>query len=344
MSIFSRVHAPRQEWLARAEPEEALEPQLPIVDTHLHLWHFNGDRYFVEEYARDVAACGHNIEASVYVECSNMYRATGPEHLKCVGETEFALGQAAMGASHKYTSSKVAQAIVSHADLLLGERVREVLQAHVAAGNGRFRGIRFRAKWDADPAVSNSQWNAPGPGLYLRPEFGKGLDVLTSMGLVFEASVYHPQLPDVTALARAHPETRIAVVHSGSPVGHSSYAGKDRENHARWLADMRELATCPNVSMKLGGLVLHLGLFDFTTEPAPPSSRRLADLWRPWIEPCIELFGAERCMVQANFPVDKAGFGYRTAWNMFKHITAGCSADEKQALYSGTARRFYKIN
>jgi len=344
MSVFSRVHAPREEWLARAEPEEVLEPRLPIVDAHLHLWHFDGYRYFVEDYARDIAESDHNVEASVYVECSNMYRASGPEQFRCVGETEFAVGQAAMAASGKYTTSKVAQAIVGHADLMLGDRVREVLEAHVAAANGRFRGIRYRAKWDADPAVSNSQWNAPGPGLYLKPEFGQGLDVLTSMGLVFEASIYHPQLPDVTALARAHPDARIVVVHSGSPVGHSSYGGNQARNHAHWLACMRELASCPNVFIKLGGLVLHLGLFDFTSEPAPPTSRRVADLWRPWIEPCIELFGVQRCMVQANFPVDKACMSYRTMWNMFKHITAGCSADEKTDIFSGTARRIYRID
>lgn len=344
MSSFASIHAPREEWLARAEPEDALEPALPIIDAHLHLWHYDGHRYFIEEYAKDIATSGHNVEASVYVECSNMYRATGPDHLKPVGETEFAVGQAAMAASRKYTTSKVAQVIVGHANLLLGERVREVLEAHVAAANGRFRGIRYRAKWDTDKGITGSEWNAGGPGIYLQPELGKGLDVLTSMGLGFDASIYHPQMPDVIALARKHPETRIVVVHTTNPLGHSSYAGKKAENQAGFLADLRELAACPNVHMKLGGMVMHLVAFDYLNDPAPPTSRRLADLWRPWIEPCIELFGPDRCMVEGNFPVDKMGVSYRTVWNMFKHLTAGCSADEKKALYSGTARRFYMID
>ena len=344
MSVFASIFPPRDEWLARAEPEEALEPLLPIVDAHLHLWHYEGYRYFIEDYAKDIAACGHNVEASVYIECSNMYRATGPEHLKPVGEVEFAVGQAAMGASRKYTTSKVAQAIVGHANLLLGEGVREVLEAQVAAGNGRLRGIRYRAKWDADPGVTGSEWNAGGPGIYLKPEFGKGLDVLASMDLSFDASIYHPQMPDLIALARNHPQARIVVVHTTNPLGHSSYAGRQAENHARFLADLRELAACPNVHVKLGGMVMHLVAFDYLNDPAPPSSRRLADLWRPWIEPCVELFGADRCMVEGNFPVDKMGVSYRTVWNMFKHLAAGCSADEKQALFSGTARRFYKID
>jgi L-fuconolactonase len=344
VSSFASIHAPRDEWLARAEPEEALEPDLAIVDAHLHLWHYGGHRYLIEEYAQDIAESGHKVEASVYVECSNMYRATGPEHLKPVGETEFVVGQAAMAASHKYTTSKVAQVIVGHANLLLGEQVREVLQAHVAAANGRFRGIRYRAKWDADTGITGSEWNASGPGIYLRPEFGNGLDVLASMGLSFDASVYHPQLPDVVALARKHPQARIVIVHTSNPLGHSSYAGKQAENHARFLSDLRELATCPNVFMKLGGMVMHLIAFDYLHDPAPPTSRRLAELWRPWIEPCIELFGPDRVMVEGNFPVDKMGISYRTVWNMFKHLTASCSADEKKAIFSGTARRFYRMD
>lgn len=344
MSSFAAVHAPREEWLARAEPEEALEPERPIVDAHLHLWDYNGHRYFVEEYAKDVAASGHNVEGSVYIECSNMYRATGPEHLKPIGETEFAVGQAAIATSRKYTTSKVAQVIVGHANLLLGERVREVLEAHVAAANGRFRGIRYRAKWDADTGITGSEWSAAGPGVYLEPEFGKGLQVLASMDLGFDASIYHPQLPDVIALARKHPEARIVVVHTANPLGHGSYAGKQAQNQAQFLADLRQLAACPNVHMKLGGMVMHLVAFDYLHDPAPPTSRRLADLWRPWIEPCIELFGPNRCMVEGNFPVDKMGVSYRTVWNMFKHLTAACTADEKNALYSGTARRFYRID
>ena len=168
--------------------------------------------------------------------------------------------------------------------------------------------------------------------------------MLTSLGLSFDASIYHPQLPDVASLARSHPDANIVLIHSGSPVGHGSYAGKEAENHANWLAGMRELAKCPNVSVKMGGILMNLANFDFTAAKAPPTSRQLAELWRPYIEPCIELFGAHRCMVSSNFPVDKAGFGYGTVWNMFKHITAGCSPQEKQMIYSGTAKRVYRLD
>jgi L-fuconolactonase len=144
-------------------------------------------------------------------------------------------------------------------------------------------------------------------------------------------------------LAQAHPDANIVLIHCGSPVGHSSYAGREKENHATWLAGMRDLANCPNVSVKLGGILMNLANFDFMSASAPPTSQHLATLWRPYIEPCIELFGAERCMVSSNFPVDKAGFGYGTVWNMFKHLTAGCSANEKRMIFADTARRVYRL-
>ena len=341
---FGRTHPPNEAWLSRAAPEAALERDQPIVDPHLHFWHHpSGHKYFVEEFARDLAASGHNVEATVFVECNAMYRAGGPEHLKCVGETEFAVGMAAMGASGKYTTCRTAAGIVGYADLTLGRRTQETLEAHLEAANGRLRGIRQRAKWDADPVVRGPV-SAGGPGLYLTPEFGEGLDLLASMGLSFDASIYDPQIPDVTAMARAHPDANVILNHSASPVGHGSYLGKTSENHQRWLAGMKELATCPNVSVKMGGVLMTLGNFDFTVAEAPPSSQQLTELWRPYIEPCVELFGAERCMAASNFPVDKAGFGYGIVWNMFKRIFAGCSTHEKSMIFGGTAKRVYRLS
>ena len=341
--VFGRTRAPNDQWLAKAAPEEVLEPDWPIIDAHQHFWHRGDHRYFVEEYAHDRTACGHNVVATVGVECGAMYRADGPQHLRCVGETEFLVGMAAIGASGKYTSTRVASAIVAFADLTLGALTRETLEAHVEAGNGRLKGVRHTAKWDPDPVVRGSI--GPGrPGLFLEPAFGQGLASAASMGLAFEASIYHPQIPDVVSLARAHPDANIVVIHAGSPVGYASYAGKEAQVHATWLASMKDLARCPNVSIKLGGLLMNLANFDFTSADTPPGSEQLAGLWRPYIEPCIELFGAGRCMVAGNFPVDKAGVTYGTVWNMFKRITAGCSDEEKRLIFSGTAQRIYRLD
>jgi predicted TIM-barrel fold metal-dependent hydrolase len=343
-SVFARgTQAPDEAWLAKALPEPAIDPEIPVVDPHMHFWHHkSGYRYFAEEFGRDVAASGHRVEASVYVECGQMYRAGGPDHLKYVGETEHAVGQAAQAASGKYTQALGAAGIVGFADLTLGERSHETVDAHIAAANGRFRGVRQRAKWDDDPAVRGPV-SADAPGLFLRPEFRAGIDYLTSKGLLFEASVFHHQLPDVVSLARAHPDARIVVGNNASPIGHASYAGHESEVRAVLLGGLRQLAGCPNVSIKLGGLLMSLGTFDFTKAERPPTSEELAALWRPWIEPCIELLGAARCMATSNFPVDKAGITYGTVWNTFKRIAAGCSDHDKRLLLGATAKRVYRL-
>ncbi len=339
---FPSIYPPDASWLAQAEPEPVLEPDLAIVDAHLHFWEHGAHRYFIQEYASDVRSCGHLVESSVFIECSTHYRADGPAHLAPVGEVEFALEMASKAASFG-CPSRVAAGIVACADLSRGHLAQETVEALLHAADGRLRGIRQRAKWDADPMVCGSYF-APAPGLYLEAAFGAGIDMLGKLGLAFDASVFHPQLPDVVALARAHPGVQIVLNHTGSPVGHSSYAGKERENHAVWFAGMKALAACPNVCVKLGGLLMNLANFDFLAERAPPNSVKLAELWRPYLEPSIELFGADRCMVASNFPVDKCGFSYGTVWNMFKQITSGCSADEKAQIYSGTAKRVYRID
>ena len=340
---FSRTQAPRLDWLALAAPEPVLDPAQPIIDTHMHLWHHHsGYRYFVEDMAQEIAASGHNIVSTLYVECKSMYRATGPEALRPVGETEFAAGQGAIADSGKYTSARIAEGIVGYADLTLGPALGDVLDAHIAAGNGRFRGIRMRAKWDPDPQVKGAV-SADAPHLYLEPRMQDGLRALAKRGLVFEASIYHPQIADVAALARAVPEAQIVLIHTGSPVGHSSYAGRQPEELQRFTSDIRDLALCPNVSVKLGGILMTLAAFDFGKAPRPIGSAALLDLWRPYLETCIEAFGPKRAMVSSNFPVDKAGYSYGCCWNMFKRLCAAYSETERQEIFASTAARIYGL-
>jgi len=344
-SIFSETQRPNEEWLARAAPETALEPDLPIIDPHLHFWHHkSGYRYFVEEFARDAAESGHNIEGTVFIECNAMYRASGPEHLKPVGETEFAVGMASMAASGKYTKARAAAGIVAYADLTMDPGLlRETLEAHREAANGRLRGIRQRAKWDADPVVAGPV-RAGKRELFLDADFRRGLTEVAKMGLSFDASIFHPQLPELVSLARAHPDANIVVIHTASPLGFGSYSGRDGQVQAEWAAGMKELAGCPNVTVKMGGLLMCLGNFDFSKADAPPTSEQLAGLWRPYIEPCIEMFGPDRCMVSSNYPVEKAGVTYGATWNMFKRLAAGYSPDEKRKLFADTARRVYRLD
>jgi L-fuconolactonase len=218
-----------------------------------------------------------------------------------------------------------------------------VLEALIRAGGGRFSGVRYSVGYDADPTIGNSRPDSA-PHMYARPEVRAGVARLAAHGLVLDAWCYHPQLTDVIALARAVPQATIVMCHVGGVLGYGAYAGKKDEIHAEWRASMAELATCPNVSVKLGGMLNRGAALNFREHPAPPNSAAWAAVWRPYVEPGIELFGAERCSFESNFPVDKMGTGYATLWNAFKRITAGFSPTEKLALYSGTAKRLYRLD
>jgi predicted TIM-barrel fold metal-dependent hydrolase len=338
---FGRISAPDEAWLARRPPEPILEPDLPIIDTHHHLWERPDHRYLLHEFLADVAT-GHNLVASVFLECHAMYRASGPKELRPLGQTEFVAGVAAMSESGLYGPARVAAGIVGFADLTLGDAVEPVLEAHIRAGGGRFRGVRHSAAWDASDVIGNSA-TARGPHLMMQADFRAGLRRLTALGLSLDAWAFHPQLPDVVDLARVFPQANIIVGHVGGPLGYGPYAGKRDEVFKVWKAGVTELAKCPNVTMKLGGMMMRLAAYDYRTEPAPPTSTQLADLWRPYIEPCIELFGPRRCMFESNFPVDKMGIGWAALWNAFKRIASGASQEDKLALFSGTARRAYRL-
>jgi predicted TIM-barrel fold metal-dependent hydrolase len=331
---------PRPDWLALRQ-EEILEPARPIVDPHHHLWDRGGQRYLIEEIASDIAS-GHNIIATVYVEARSMYRAQGPEALRPVGEVEFANGAAAMSASGGYGPAAVCAGIVGHVNLLLGDDARPVLEAEIAAGQGRFRGIRHSSAWDADADVAGMYATRP-KGLLLDSTFRKGFACLAPLGLSFDAWLFHPQIGELVDLARAFPDTRIVLDHCGGPAGIGSYANRREEIFSGWKASILEVARCPNVTVKLGGLGMRLLGFDFHERPMPPSSEELAAAWRPYVETCIEAFGPARAMFESNFPPDKGQCSYQVIFNAFKRVAAPYSETEKTALFSKTAIDFYRL-
>lgn len=342
--IAARQHALfsfDQEWLARHD-EPIIDADLPIIDPHHHLWD-RDNRYLFDEFSADIAT-GHNILGSVFVQCDEMYRADGDPEFASVGETEFVNGVAAMSASGRYGDARVCAGIVGAVDLQLGARVEPVLEAHLRAAGERFRGIRGRSVWDADQTIKGSGRDFP-PGLLLDTRFRDGFARLARYKLSFDAWLFHPQIPELADLAGAFPETTIVLDHIGAPLGIGVYAGRRDEVFATWHRNMAELARRPNVVVKLGGLGMHLFGFDLdaTHRPAPAPSEQLAVLWRPYLESCVELFGAERCMFESNFPVDKRSTSYPVLWNAFKRVATGYSQAEKAALFCGTARRVYRL-
>ncbi len=346
----SPTPAAYEDWLALTR-EEVLEPGLPIIDPHHHLWDVPQrmpQRYLLEQLAADTK--GHNVRQTVFIECGSMYRADGPEEFRVVGETEFVQGTAAESASGRYGDLRAAAGIVGAADLRLGDRVAAVLEAQIAASRQRFRGIRHRAAWAEPGVLPGGSVTAPLPGvpsvqqhLLLDTGFRRGFAYLRTYGLTFEGWVYHTQIGELTNLARAFPDTTIIFNHLGGPIGVGTYAGRRDEVFAAWKPMVAELAGCPNVVAKVGGIQMIVNGYGWHERKQPPTSDELLRANRDWYLYMIDHFGPSRCMFESNFPVDRLSCSYTALWNQFKKLTKDFSAAERSAMFHDTAMRVYRL-
>lgn len=335
-----RYPPPDPRWLGQTI-EAVLEPDLPIIDAHHHLWEEGGAPYLMREICADLAD-GHNVIATVFVQAHYGYRASGPAHLAPVGETEKVVAIARAAAADGCTA-RVAQGIVGFADLTLGDRLDEVLDAHAAASEGAFKGVRHSVS--RDEHFPDGIVLRPAPrGMLGDPAYRAGLRRLAERGLVYDAMLYHAQIPELTAAARDLPDLTIVLDHLGCILGVGHYEGREIETFAAWTSAMQDLAACPNVRVKLGGLGMIVCGARWHERQVPPTSEELTRAWRPYIATCIDLFGPDRCMFESNFPVDKAMYSYRTLWNAFKRLSAGLSSGERQAVLSRTAQRTYGLD
>ena len=344
--------------------EAILDPELKIIDPHHHLWDLRpllpafpeprhpfieaiaGAAYYtfdeLQEDTRGGLDGGHNILCTIYMECGAFYDPSRGDALKSVGEIEFVNGVARQGASGLYGEYRPCAGIVGHADLTLGGAVTPVVEALVTAGNGRLRGIRHAAAWDADPQVLGPPFHAPA-GLYVSDAFRDGFKAYAQFGLTFDAWLLEPQLGDVLDLAKSFPQQTIVLDHCGTPLNIASYRGTLDEHFDRWRGSIRSLAECENVIVKLGGLAMAFCGMPEQGPMAGCSSESLADLWKPYIETCIEEFGPDRAMFESNYPVDRWGASYEVLWNTFKRLAQAYSPKEKHALFAGTAARVYGV-
>jgi predicted TIM-barrel fold metal-dependent hydrolase len=328
----------RRDWLEQIA-EEILDPDLPIIDPHHHLWPYPlgaFGQYDLSQLRVDTGS-GHNVVATVFIECGAAYRKDGPKHLRVVGETEWLAGVAA----HSATDGAGAAicGIVSSADLRLGDELDEVLAAHEAAGRGLFRGIRQRT--NHDPLVSEE--HDAEQGIMRDARFIEGMRHLAAGGYTFDAWNFHCQIPELVEVARAVPEITIVSNHLAGPVGVGPYAVDRRASMQEWRGLVSKLAACPNVVMKLGGVGMHVFGISWDERPQPPMSTEVAHGWRDDIRWCIDVFGPQRCMFESNYPVDGLGIGYAVLWNAFKLIAADQSPADKAALFHDTARRVYRL-
>ena len=337
MAANTGQSGPDDAWLAKLD-EAILDPDLPIVDPHHHLWVRNGYTYLMSELAADLAS-GHNVVATVFAECHSMYRQEGPEAERSLGETEFVTGQAAMSASGAFGPTRACAVMFGNIDMSLGEAIGPLLERHVVASGGRFRGVRYSTGWDADERIRNV---APAPRMLADDRVKAAAGVLAKRNLSLDSWVYHPQLDDVAELADALPDLTIVLNHVGSPILGGPWRGRTQAVFEDWQARIRRVAERENVFVKLGALPIRMPCFT-GDRSLPPGSEEVAAAWRPWIETCIDAFGPARSMFESNFPVQKRWCSYQVCWNAFKRLAAEASDTEKRELFAGAAARAYRI-
>jgi len=319
--------------------EDVIDPELPIVDAHHHAWDLPHNRYLFDDLVSDFQ-CGHNIVATVYVQCYSMYRADGPPEMKPVGETEFANGLAAQSASGNYGSTEICAGIVGTADIRLGAAVEPVLHAHLGAAGQRFKGVRPTTSWHESDQLKAL---ATEPHILLQSSAREAIRCIAKLNLCLDLWVYFTQLDDAIDICRAFPNLKIVIDHVGGPLGIGPYGGRRDEVFQVWRQKIESVAQHPNAYMKLGGLGMRYAGFQFNQMPSPPSSDLLLEKWKPYLELCIEQFGPDRCMFESNFPIDKGMCSYRIIWNAFKKLTKNYTSSERNALFCQTAANVYRL-
>ena len=323
---------PRKAWhdLVREAP---IDPGRSIVDAHHHLWRANegphpGPPYLHDQLLADIAE--RNVIGTIYVECGVNLRSDGPEELRGVGETDFAVSQAVLAAG---TKSPIV-GIIAGADMRLGERLEAVLDSHEAAGAGWLCGLRQRHD-RTGPDAGYSPLTDPA----VRP----AIALLGRRGFTFDAHARFNQLDNLASFARAAPDTRIVISHLGMPMTNGAF-GSPQDVLATWRKGIACVAECPNVVIKLGGIGMDsLYGAGWSDRALPPGSDEVADWWGDDIRFCIDSFGPTRCMFESNYPVDGEGVGYAVLWNAFLKIADCYSETERDALFAGTAIRSYRI-
>ena len=340
---INEKHKRYYDWLAQVQ-EEIIDPQLPIIDPHHHLW--NGDNqlagsfpYLIENLNEDTFS-GHNIVGTIFMECAQGYYSNGEEKYKPVGETEFVVNL--MKTSKKLPKTTNIIGIIGYADLMLGGEVKDVLDKHLLKGDGLFKGIRHAAGWDKNKEIHNSHSN-PIENIYYNKSFREGAEELIKLNLTFDAWHYHHQIKDLSDFAINYPELTIIHDHFGGPLGVGPYEGKKKEIFQKWKDDISLLSESKNVFAKLGGLAMPVNGWNFHKQDKPASSDQIIDLHQEYYLHTINCFGVDRCMFESNFPVDRRSVSYHVLWNAFKKMILDYPDEDKNKLFFKNAKDVYGV-
>lgn len=334
-TVAMTQHAPgSREWLDSVR-EEIIEPERPIVDPHHHLWPKGaGLGYGLDDLHADIDS-GHNIVRTVFVECGAAYDTSLPPHLASTGETRFVAGESRRDPRH------IIGGIVAKADLRRDD-LGDILDAHQSEAGKLLKGIRDALSHALHPESLTIPGRAT-KDLYADASFRRGVAALSARGLTYDSWQYHHQAREFLELARAVPQTTMVLDHFSTPLGVGPYENRRDEIFRQWKIDMSEIATCPNVVVKLGGLAMPDNGFGWNTAATPATSDDVVRVQAPWYEHTIECFGPERCMFESNFPVDRFSLSYHVFWNAAKKFVSSFSEPEKDAMFRGTATRVYRL-
>jgi L-fuconolactonase len=195
---------------------------------------------------------------------------------------------------------------------LTSPAIADAIASLRALPGGEFlRGIRHPVLMEPDP-----DWLA-------RPAVLRGLRALAATGLSFDIVVLAHQLPAAVTAAQSVPELAFVLDHLGNP----PTVGQEASNGA-WAAAIGGLAALPNVTCKVSG--------------AHSDPLRASDL-RPYYETVLAAFGPDRLMFGSDWPVSTLTAPYSQVCDLYRDLTAGLSAAERDAIFDRTARRVYRL-
>jgi L-fuconolactonase len=277
------------------------------IDAHHHFW--DPDRYTYPWMAgremdpvrrafgpRDMRPLldAANITGTVLVQTVSDEGETR-EFLQVAGSTPFVRG------------------VVGWVDLT-SPTVGEALDALLADDNGRFLvGIRHQVHDEPDP-----NW-------LCRDDVRGGLRAVADRGLSYDLLVRARELPAAVATVKTLPELNVVVDHIAKP---TIAAGADD----LWTEWMPALAQCPNVMVKLSGMITEADWAAWTPN----------DL-RPFITRVYQWFGPDRLMFGSDWPVCLLAGTYQSVIDGLTAAIGTLSAAETAALFGGTAHAFYRL-